>query len=222
MDITRDNLLALIQNGIKRKALSISALEKNSGVPKDTIRDFLRGKTQILRADKLQKILRILEPSKKVPVVGYVSAAAEIFSIDDHAHGAGLDEVDCPPGVDAAHVVAVRVRGDSMFPVFHDGWIVYYSERRDIIIPPIRGGWQVPYNKTAKKTASKQASEVSDLLSDFFGKPCVVKLKDGRMMLKTLKRGDNPGYYNLISYNADDIKNAELEWAAKIIFIKTD
>ena len=49
-----------------------------------------------------------------VPVVGYIGAGAEVLPIDDHAKGAGLDEVECPRGMDPAKTVAVKVRGDSI------------------------------------------------------------------------------------------------------------
>jgi hypothetical protein len=51
--------------------------------------------------------------------------------------------------------------------------------------------------------------------------PCVVKLTDGRALLKTIKRGTLPGRYRLVSFNSPDIEDVEVEWAAKIIFIRT-
>jgi hypothetical protein len=48
-----------------------------------------------------------------------------------------------------------------------------------------------------------------------------MKLADGRMYLRTLRRGSQAGRYNLIGYNSAEIKDAELSWAAKIVFIKT-
>jgi hypothetical protein len=212
MEINRDNLLSLINTGVKREALSISGLERQAGVPRDTIRDFLRGKTQVLRADKLQKILRILEPQDTVVVSGIAGAGGEItasVSADKNAK----DRVDCPPGFDPSDVVAVRVRGDAMLPVFHDGWVVYYSRRDDIRISPLSGGWQVPYNK---------ADKARDPLAEFIGKPCVVGLAGGRRLLGTLKRSASGESYSLTHYNAADIRKIKPEWAAKIIFIKTE
>ena len=57
MEITRNNLLDVIRASLQERSLSVSRLEREAGVPKDTVRDFLRGKTYIPRADKLQKIL---------------------------------------------------------------------------------------------------------------------------------------------------------------------
>lgn len=63
-----------------------------------------------------------------VPVVAYVGAGAEIYSIDDHEKGAGIDEVEAPPGVTSG-VVAVRVLGDSMYPVYRDGDKLFYDRQ---------------------------------------------------------------------------------------------
>ena len=66
-----------------------------------------------------------------VPLVGYVGAGGSIMPVDDHAQGAGIEEVEAPPDLDQA-VVAVQVRGDSMYPAFHAGDIIYYGEH----VPP--------------------------------------------------------------------------------------
>lgn len=60
---------------------------------------------------------------RAVPLVGYVGAGAEMFAIDD---GGALDEIDPPPGIGPS-AVAVRVRGDSMFPRYMDGDILIYD-----------------------------------------------------------------------------------------------
>ncbi len=67
-------------------------------------------------------------PPDKVFVVGYVGAGQEIFALDDHALGAGLEEVEAPEGVGKNTMVAVRVRGESMHPL-RNGWLLFY--RRD-------------------------------------------------------------------------------------------
>ena len=57
--------------------------------------------------------------------VGYVGAGAEITPIDDHAFGAGLEEVDIPPGV-PDNAVLVIVRGNSMYPRYFDNEFLFY------------------------------------------------------------------------------------------------
>jgi len=61
---------------------------------------------------------------KPVPLVGYVGAGAEVFALDD---GGALDEIDPPPGIGPG-AVAVRVRGDSMYPRYMDGDVLVYDE----------------------------------------------------------------------------------------------
>jgi phage repressor protein C with HTH and peptisase S24 domain len=59
------------------------------------------------------------------PAVGYVGAGYEIEPIDDHAMGAGLEDVDLAPGVPDDAVVVI-VRGDSMYPRYKDGEGIFY------------------------------------------------------------------------------------------------
>ena len=66
---------------------------------------------------------------QRVAVVGYIGAGAQIFPIDDHARGAGFEEVEAPTGVEGP-MVAVRVRGNSMYPI-EDGWLVFYAKDSD-------------------------------------------------------------------------------------------
>ncbi len=60
MEITRENLLAEIRRGLIKNSFSMNELEVKAQVPKDTVRDFIRGKTYIPRADKWQKLSRTL------------------------------------------------------------------------------------------------------------------------------------------------------------------
>ena len=61
------------------------------------------------------------------------------------------------------------------------------------------------------------------ITSDFnayLNKQVVVKLKTGELYLKLLKRGFGYGKYSLMSYNAKLIEDVEIEWCAKVEFIK--
>lgn len=62
-----------------------------------------------------------------VQVIGYVGAGAEVFSYDDYPRGDGLRVVEKPPNSDQ-NFVAVEVRGDSMYPAYQNGDVLYYSE----------------------------------------------------------------------------------------------
>lgn len=59
--------------------------------------------------------------------LGYVGAGSEIVPIDDHAQGAGLEEVELPPGVPADSALVI-VRGDSMYPRYFDNEYLFYKE----------------------------------------------------------------------------------------------
>lgn len=126
---------------------------------------------------------------RSVNAVGYVGAGAEIYPFDDHALGAGLESVDVPPG-ETLTTVAVIVRGDSMYPVYQDGDVIYYSREAGI----------------------DEASLI--------GRECVVRVEGGKMLLKRLMRGSQRGRYTLISYNAPPIDDVRLEWASPVRWVK--
>jgi phage repressor protein C with HTH and peptisase S24 domain len=55
---------------------------------------------------------------------GYVGAGQEVYQFDED--GAGY--VEAPPGAGPG-TEAVEVRGSSMFPLYEDGTILYYSKQ---------------------------------------------------------------------------------------------
>lgn len=123
-----------------------------------------------------------------VPVVGYAGGGAEVFPVDDHAQGGGMDFVPAPPG--ETNCVAVVVRGDSLYPVLRDGWLVFYRRDQD----------GVP--------------------EECLGNLCIVQVKDGPTLVKELARGSRKGMYNLTSWNAPVREDQNLAWAARLIDIR--
>lgn len=121
-----------------------------------------------------------------VPVVGYVGAGSEIYSIDDHAKGAGIDQIEVPAGVMSLSTIAVIVRGDSMLPVYRNGDVLFYDRQ-------FRGN-----------------------LDHLVGKTCVVRLVDGRCLVKDLFKSKSS--YVLTSHNAEPIF-AAIDWAAPVIWV---
>lgn len=130
-----------------------------------------------------QDTSEIKMPTRYVPLKGYVGAGQAVFAIDD----GGDEEVEAPPGA-PDETVSVQVRGDSMFPVFEDGTILYYSR----LLPP----------------------------QNMLNKRCVVHLADGRILVKTLRRGTDASVYTLSSFNAPDMEDEVVEWASPIDWIK--
>lgn len=106
------------------------------------------------------------DPAKRlIPVVGYVGAGAEIFSIDDHLPGAGLEEIEPPHAGMHPDTVAVKVRGNSMEPAYFEGDVILYDRQEKADLAPL------------------------------VGKECVIALKDGRMFIKILKRQPSGDWY---------------------------
>ena len=122
------------------------------------------------------------------PLVGHVGAGAQIFAVDDHAQGAGLDEVEAPPNCDE-DVVAVQVRGDSMYPVYWDGDLLFFR----------RNGAPITEN--------------------CLNRECVIRLRDGRTLLKILRKNTGDGLYRLESYNAPLIEGVSVDWAAPVSWV---
>lgn len=86
--------------------------------------------------------------------------------------------------------VAVQVRGTSMPGIADDGWVIYYD---DIRSPPT---------------------------DDLLNKLCVIRLKDGRTVIKRLVQSRKPGSFDLWSTNEPPILGQEIEWAARVNWIK--
>lgn len=49
------------------------------------------------------------------------------------------------------------------------------------------------------------------------GETCVVQLADGRILIKKVRRGSQPGLFTLTSANAPDIEDVPLEWAREFV-----
>jgi transcriptional regulator with XRE-family HTH domain len=88
---------------------------------------------QAARAFGVPEIQVISEPSRDVPLVGYVGAGS-LASIYSDGQGP-FDEVPAPDDA-TDKTVAVEVRGSSLGELF-DQWIVFYDDVRD----PPRSAW---------------------------------------------------------------------------------
>lgn len=93
------------------------------------------------------------------------------------------------PSFVQGRAVAVEVRGDSLLPVAEDGWRLIY---------------------TGEQTMMEE---------QVLNRLCVVKLLDGRMLVKRIIRGSQPQRYHLLSTNAPIIEDVEVEWAARVTAI---
>lgn len=74
---------------------------------------------------------------------------------------------------------------------------------------PLQEGWLIFYGP-----------EHQGIGEDCIGKLCVVQVKDGPTLLKTLKRGSRKGLFRLESWNAPPREDVKLLWAARVIDIR--
>jgi DNA-binding XRE family transcriptional regulator/phage repressor protein C with HTH and peptisase S24 domain len=124
---------------------------------------------------------------RAVTVVGHVGSDGQVSLDDNKAAGAPTIEV---PASEALSAVAIVVRGDSLYPVYQDGDVIFY------------------------------ALEASNDEQAFLGRECVVKLARGPTLLKRVMRGSERGSYLLLSHNGSPVDNARLDWASPVRWIK--
>lgn len=181
-----------------RPGVSRAGVSRAAGMNESWVRDLIEERTRMPNAEALERLAAALDTTTRwlltgeeqgenirgVPLVGYVGAGAEIIIVDDHAKGAGLDEVEAPPGARSG-TVAVRVRGGSMMGRYDPGDVIYYSE-------------QLPPDSLVNK------------------RECVVKLGDGRLFVKRLRRGSARGLYSLDGVHGPVIEDVAVEWVARI------
>lgn len=85
-----------------------------------------------------------------------------------------------------SRTVALEVNGSSMPMLAEDGSLIYFEDQKPEPTP------------------------------DLIGEVCAVETEDGRILVKRLKRGSEPGLYDLESVVGATIKDVRLRWAAEI------
>lgn len=180
----------------KMRGRSLAWLAEHTGKPLSSVQRYETGQYELTINDAAA-LARALEcdtaallpgaESRVVPLVGKVGAGTQVFPLDDHAKGAGLDEVEAPANLDPRKTVAVEIDGDSMFPL-ESGWVLFYSREPD----------RRPEDLIGKLCIVKLADT-------------------GAMMVKQLRRGFERERFTLVSSNAPPIENVRLEWAAPVL-----
>lgn len=178
-----------LQRIMRSKGIKAKRLSKVAGLGETAVRDILdkgvepRVGTLIKIADALEVPASSLFGSQ-VPVLGKVGAGGCIlFEESDEP-----ELVDRPPGA-TGRLMALRVTGESMLPVYRDGDIVYVNRDHEGVLP------------------------------DYLGEECAVHTVDGGTFLKVLALGSQPNRFTLRSFNAGDMENVELLWATPVLFV---
>lgn len=186
-----------VLSAIEAQGLTIAEAARRSGVRYDVIRDMKRGKSASTSAERAQRIAEGLgfewpptqAPRGGIAVAGDVGAGAEVDLVDAYPKGNGKFMIECPPQLTPHGVVAVQVKGDSMEPAFSEGDILFYSRVSADGVP-----------------------------SEAIGRKVIAETTDGRIWVKQLKIGTEPGLFHLLSLNpiGRNILNAEVRWAAPV------
>lgn len=171
---------------IKRKPLA-----KRAGLGETAIRDIFDPERSDVRVSTLVKLAEFFEVPvdelagrERVPLVGKVGAGGAIHFEEDP----DPEMVPRPPAA-VGKLVAAEVQGDSMYPRYDDGDIVYYKREHEGVLPA------------------------------YIGWHCVVHLADGGTFLKILEEGSEQGRYTLRSHNAAPMLNVEVLWASPVLFV---
>lgn len=128
-----------LNESLQLKGWTQTELSRRSGLNYASVNKYFTGGVEKPRGNTLKKLAEALEveylwlldginPETTIPVMGYVGAGQQIFSVSDGE----IDRVDAPPNSKATSIDAI-VRGDSATPIYEPGTILYYSETRSPI-----------------------------------------------------------------------------------------
>lgn len=197
MDIQQKKAVEFIRKAMDHTGLDATNLARRAKIAPSTLTRILNGTVKnTLSARTIIKVAEIaglpnpltvdeISPMKNIPLYGYVGAGDKVYPVESDGP---IDHVTTPFSADI-DVSALIIRGDSMFPVYWDGDMVFFS-------------------------ADRRMDPRELLMTE-----CIVYLKSGEVYIKQIHPSRTEGKYMLISYNAPPILEQEIEWASPIIFV---
>lgn len=171
-------------------------MARRSGVPYDNVNKYLAGKVDKPRGDTLTALAKALgvEPLWLEKGISPDSPTRMVPLKGYIGAGHFVEAIDHgPEEIDA--------------PADSHPETVAAKIRGDSQLPVLQDGWVIYWS--SQKPASSMINQLA-----------VVQLADGRIMVKTLRNGSVPGLFTLTSFNAADIVDVPVDWAAKIDWIK--
>jgi transcriptional regulator with XRE-family HTH domain len=184
----------------KLRELSFSAAEASvrAGLGRTYVRDILDGTVNSPKAANLAKLAEVLGTTPEWLLEGRGEDERAVIPLKSYV-GAGAQVIP------------------------HDD-----QSNLDYVEPPpgatnvtaaaiVRGSSQLPAFKEGDIVFWGDGSPDA---SAFYGLECVVSLRDGRTMVKTVMPGTKPGFYTLSSYNEGSIFDVEITSAAPILWVK--
>ena len=134
MGIPMDNLDRMLREIMRETGWKQQKLAEIFHVSQATVSRWLTGsEPEGPRRDAIRKLHdEVTSPTSTsrgqfVPLKGKVGAGQEVYAIDD----GGDEHVEAPAGA-KPDTIAVEVSGQSMFPAYEEGTILYYSK----LLPP--------------------------------------------------------------------------------------
>lgn len=187
----RENLRRIMQ----RKGVKPTTLSLQVGPSKTLVSDLLT-KTDDVKIGTLNRLAGALDVDVEqllaqpwVPIAGYIGAGGQV-SFDEFAEQIRDESMMVPRAPGiSGPLIALLVRGDSMLPKYRDGDIIYIQRQHD------------------------------GVLASYIGEDCAVRLTNGETYVKQLAFGSEPGRFSLLSLNAADMVDVEVEWATPVVFI---
>ncbi|MDW3119387.1 MAG: S24 family peptidase [Roseovarius pacificus] len=197
-----DKFLKGLQKIMQERGLKDSTLSLAAGLSESYIRDLKRGKASsptLARAEKIAQelnldVVDILTAAEDeiatstVTIAGKVGAGAQVPVFDAYEKGGG-PQVEVPPGLPSAGIVAVEIEGDSMEPVYSAGDILFYTRDTHEGVPV-----------------------------EAIGKRCVCEDLDGHGWVKIIREGREECAFDLHSFNdaSPPMYGVQLKWAAPV------
>lgn len=174
--------------------VTLEELADRTGISTSQLSRFESDKREPRLAD-LEKIAAALSLTvgdligrTEVPVMGYIGAGASVEPEFEQVPPDGLDTIDLPFAV-PEEIIAFKVRGESMLPVYRDGdAILVWKDQR---LPT----------------------------ESYVGEEAAVRTDDGLRFLKEIQRGRSRATFNLYSHNARLIEDKRLVWVGEIYMI---
>lgn len=173
---------------MKRAGLKVADVAKKSGVPASTLYSFVAGKAASFKGTTEARVAAAFN----LPVDEIFGEASPSYvgvrgKVGARAEVYPFDE-DHEPAYQVQLPAGMDARGDYV------GF-----EIEGLSMPPAKPGWVILFKNKSTDPA------------ELIGYPVLVDLEDGRRLFKELRRGYEPGLWNLYSWDGSDpIENVRL------------
>lgn len=200
-----DGLRRWFSENPSKKPATVSAA---AGLDKSTIRKLMGGSVRTPKRENAEKIAiqlgmtveeliaygggetaPVIPEPPSVAVPGKVGAGAPVDLFDGYEKGDGMYHVACPTQLSPNGIVAVEVEGDSMEPVYSEGDVLFFSRATHEAVP-----------------------------TEAVNKKVIAQTLDGKVWVKHLKMGSEPGKFHLLSINpsGENMHDVSVRWAAPV------